>query len=69
MTRVTLHLDETVPLQPKAVLTINGQEVTLSEKEFTGLYSEMWWAVDHIKHAKRMYYCNLAHKYKEVQHA
>ena len=69
MSRVSLHLDETAPLQPKAVLSINGQEITLTEREFMGLYSEMWWACDHIKHAKKHYYSNLAHKYKEVQHA
>ena len=69
MTRATVHIDETNPLEPKAVLTINGIDMPLSEKEFMSLYNEFWWAADHIKQAKKGYYSNLAHKSKETSHA
>jgi len=69
MSRVSIHIDETKPLEPVAILTVNGQSMSLSEKEFMCLYNEMWWACDHIKSAKKHYYCKLANKYKEVEHA
>ena len=68
MSRVSIHVDETQPLQPVAILTVNGQSMSMSEREFMCLYNEMWWACDHIKSAKKHYYSNLATKYKEVQH-
>lgn len=67
MSRVSIHIDETKSLEPIAILTVNGQSMSLSERELMMLHSEMWWAVDHIKGAKKAYYCNLAHKYREVQ--
>ena len=67
MTRVSIHIDETNPSEPKAVLTVNGQSMSLSEREFMCLYNEMWWACDHLKHAKKNYHQNLAYKYKEKE--
>ena len=67
MTRVSIHIDETNPTQPVSILTVNGQSMSLSEREFMNLFNEMWWACDHIKSAKRCH-CNLANKYKEIEH-
>ena len=67
MTRVSIHIDETNPTQPVSILTVNGQSMSLSEREFMNLFNEMWWACDHIKSAKRCQ-CNLANKYKEIEH-
>ena len=69
MTRVSIHIDETDPLDPKAILTVNGFDMPLSEREFMSLYNEMWWACDSIKNGKKHYYAHLATKYKEVQNA
>ena len=69
MTRVSIHIDETNALEPKAVLEVNGIDMVLSEREFMSLYNEMWWACDAIKNGKKAYYSHLATKYKEVQNA
>ena len=69
MTRVSIHIDETDPLHPKAVLEVNGSDMVLSEREFMNLYNEMWWACDSIKNGKKAYYAHLAAKYKEVRNA
>jgi hypothetical protein len=69
MTRVSIHIDDTNPLEPKAILTVNGFDMPLSEKEFMALYNEVWWARDSIKNGKKHYYAHLATKYKEVQNA
>jgi hypothetical protein len=69
MTRVSIHIDDTNPLEPKAILTVNGFDMPLSEKEFMALYNEVWWARDVIKNGKKHYYAHLATKYKDVQNA
>ena len=67
--RLSVHIDETDPLNPKPVMVINGEEMIMSEKEFTALYSEMWWAVDHLKHVKKITYSMMAKKYDEMKGA
>jgi hypothetical protein len=69
MTRVSVHIDETDPLHPKPALVVNGQELIMTEREFTSLHSEMWWAVDHLKHVKKITLSAMAKRYEEVKNA
>jgi hypothetical protein len=67
MSRVSVHIDESISADPKAILTVNGQSLTLTHAEFGGLCNEMRWAHATIDALRRHYYESLAHKYKEVQ--
>ena len=65
MARVSIHIDETNLIDPKAVLVVNGQSMSLSQKEFISFCNEMYWAYDYLKQAKDNYQQNLAYKYRE----
>ncbi len=62
--RTTIHIDETVPANPKAVLVVNGQEMTLSQAELRALEQEVKWAVDTI--SNRQFCCAI--KLREKYH-
>jgi hypothetical protein len=59
MTRVSIHIDETNPANPKPVLVVNGQELAMDDRELDDI-----WAKDQISTARKTYYTNLTRKYK-----
>lgn len=62
--RVHLHIEEQHPrYNQNPVLSVNGQELKLSEQEFNDLLTDMLWAKESISKARANYFNSLAGKY------
>lgn len=64
MSRVFVTLDETNPLKPVPCLHINGMELRMTETEAAGLMSELGWVLGHLSASRKVYYKDLASKYR-----
>lgn len=66
MSRVSVHVDETDPSNPKAVLVVNGQELTMSWREVDKLWGDVVWVKNAMSDVYRAHWASLADKYKGV---
>ena len=69
MSRVHIHVDETISASPKAVLHINGLEMPMSIQELDNLMQDIAWAKLCLSRSQNTYFQSLAHKYLEAHHA
>ena len=68
MSRVSIHLDESVGASPKAVLVVCGIRVMLSQYDLESLLEEAAWARNCLSLHQQKYFASLANKYKRNNH-
>jgi hypothetical protein len=65
MPKLSIHIDETFPARPTAVLRIASVgEIHLDDRELDALIMEILWAKDCISEARGFHFQQLATKYK-----
>jgi hypothetical protein len=63
MNRISIHVDETSPSQPVAVLSICGIKITLNAHDLDLLMDEVVWARNCVSLLQQKHFASLAYRH------